>query len=337
MYWSIYFWWRAFDDGRTVICWPFLRYHVCFLTTSVFYCVGFVSYLLINEKNNPQVFKSNSQGDICCVNKMHSKKRKKRSNSYHYKVDEKRKTTWFCWACDLQIKQYRCDNSNKKKKTSIDTSAKRATVEIQIHNIILLPNWRSLCVLLAEGSVPSMSGSLVPHQISLRVRLAPGVPLSNHHHMFHSHLQRAYTHLTVIFYIFIFCRFVFPHGASSLPACFPSLWTLNGVDWWRRAICSIETVVLGGTHQKYDYNKRTCPFDAKFIYDGCVAKVAALKKCQVVEEWVGLRPGRKTVRLDCDQLVTGLYKSKVFSFFFCCCCWCYSCSVGVAYTHTLVW
>lgn len=159
-----------------------------------------------------------------------------------------------------------------------------------------------------------MSGSLVPHQISLRVRLAPGVPLSNHHHMFHSHLQRAYTHLTV--YIFIFCRFVFPHGASSLPACFPSLWTLNGVDWWRRAICSIETVVLGGTHQKYDYNKRTCPFDAKFIYDGCVAKVAALKKCQVVEEWVGLRPGRKTVRLDCDQLVTGLYKSKVFSFFF---------------------
>lgn len=113
------------------------------------------------------------------------------------------------------------------------------------------------------------------------------------------------------------------------------------MDWWRRAICSIETVVLGGTHQKYDYNKRTCPFDAKFIYDGCVAKVAALKKCQVVEEWVGLRPGRKTVRLDCDQLVTGLYKSKVFSFFL------FAAAADVirarlalhthTNTHTLVW
>lgn len=77
---------------------------------------------------------------------------------------------------------------------------------------------------------------------------------------------------------------------------------------------SIESIVLGGTHQKYDFNRKPCPFDAKFIHAGCVAKVAALKNCQVLEEWVGLRPGRKTVRLECDQLVTGLYKSKVFLF-----------------------
>lgn len=76
--------------------------------------------------------------------------------------------------------------------------------------------------------------------------------------------------------------------------------------------------MLGGTHQKYDYNKKACPYDAKFIHAGCVAKVAALKNCQVLEEWVGLRPGRKTVRLERDQLVTGLYKSKVFfSCYFC--------------------
>lgn len=75
---------------------------------------------------------------------------------------------------------------------------------------------------------------------------------------------------------------------------------------------SIGSVVLGGTHQKYDYNTKACPYDAKFIHAGCVAKVAALKNCQVLEEWVGLRPGRKTVRLERDQLVTGLYKSKVF-------------------------
>lgn len=79
---------------------------------------------------------------------------------------------------------------------------------------------------------------------------------------------------------------------------------------------SIGCVVLGGTHQKYDYNKKSCPYDAKFIHAGCVAKVAALKNCQVLEEWVGLRPGRKTVRLERDQLVTGLYKSKVFFFFY---------------------
>lgn len=83
---------------------------------------------------------------------------------------------------------------------------------------------------------------------------------------------------------------------------------------------SMETVVLGGTHQKDDFNTKPCPFDAKFIHSGCVAKVAALKNCKVREEWVGLRPGRKTVRLERDQLVTGSYKSKVsailFFFFF---------------------
>lgn len=77
----------------------------------------------------------------------------------------------------------------------------------------------------------------------------------------------------------------------------------------------METVVLGGTHQKNDFNTKPCSFDAKFIHSGCVAKVAALKNCKVQEEWVGLRPGRKTVRLERDQLVTGSYKSKV-SFIF---------------------
>lgn len=68
---------------------------------------------------------------------------------------------------------------------------------------------------------------------------------------------------------------------------------------------SIETVVLGGTQQKGDYNEKACPFDAKYIYDGCVALVSALKHSQVVEEWAGLRPSRKAVRLECDQFVTG--------------------------------
>ncbi|XP_037950980.1 D-aspartate oxidase [Teleopsis dalmanni] len=68
-------------------------------------------------------------------------------------------------------------------------------------------------------------------------------------------------------------------------------------------IPNTESVVLGGTHQKDDYNKVVCPNDKKFIIDGCREIVPGLTNAQHLFDWVGLRPGRTSLRLDVDKNV----------------------------------
>uniref|UniRef100_A0A1A9X595 FAD dependent oxidoreductase domain-containing protein n=1 Tax=Glossina brevipalpis TaxID=37001 RepID=A0A1A9X595_9MUSC len=61
------------------------------------------------------------------------------------------------------------------------------------------------------------------------------------------------------------------------------------------------TVVLGGTHQENNFNTSVCSKDKKFILDGCKHIIPALNDAQHLYDWVGLRPGRTSVRLELEQ------------------------------------
>ncbi|XP_070168371.1 D-aspartate oxidase-like isoform X1 [Polyergus mexicanus] len=67
-------------------------------------------------------------------------------------------------------------------------------------------------------------------------------------------------------------------------------------------IPNINNVVLGGTHQEGDFDCSAREEDSKNIYDGCCRMMPSLNACQIIREWVGLRPGRPRVRLECETL-----------------------------------
>jgi D-amino-acid oxidase len=68
---------------------------------------------------------------------------------------------------------------------------------------------------------------------------------------------------------------------------------------------SQNNVVLGGTHQIDDFNKTVSGADREFILVGCRNMVPSLENVEVEKEWVGLRPGRSSVRLEMEQYATG--------------------------------
>lgn len=63
-------------------------------------------------------------------------------------------------------------------------------------------------------------------------------------------------------------------------------------------IVNRDRVILGGTKQAYNENKDIVETDSKKIMEGCIRVVPALKGYKLDQEWVGLRPGRSTVRLE---------------------------------------
>lgn len=67
---------------------------------------------------------------------------------------------------------------------------------------------------------------------------------------------------------------------------------------------SMNQVVLGGTHQEGDYNLTVDPVDSEFIRSTCGRIVKPMKNAKIYTEWVGLRPGRNSVRVAQDTYVT---------------------------------
>ncbi|XP_076176743.1 D-aspartate oxidase-like [Ptiloglossa arizonensis] len=67
-------------------------------------------------------------------------------------------------------------------------------------------------------------------------------------------------------------------------------------------IPNMESTILGGTHQEDNYDRVPRKEDSKFIYNGCYRMMPSLEKATVSKEWVGLRPGRPTVRLEAEAL-----------------------------------
>lgn len=67
---------------------------------------------------------------------------------------------------------------------------------------------------------------------------------------------------------------------------------------------SINTVILGGTHQVNDYNINVDIDDKNFIFNGCVKLNPTIKRAEIVMDKVGLRPGRDKVRLEREVFKT---------------------------------
>lgn len=55
--------------------------------------------------------------------------------------------------------------------------------------------------------------------------------------------------------------------------------------------------ILGGTHQVEDYNLEVSAADSAFIFSGCKKLLPSLKTAVIINEKVGLRPGRAEVNL----------------------------------------
>ncbi|KYQ57086.1 D-aspartate oxidase [Trachymyrmex zeteki] len=71
---------------------------------------------------------------------------------------------------------------------------------------------------------------------------------------------------------------------------------------------SIHSVVIGGTHQEGDFDRSVREKDSKHIYDGCCRIMPSLKGSEIIRAWVGLRPGRPRVRLECESLSSSMGK-----------------------------
>lgn len=56
--------------------------------------------------------------------------------------------------------------------------------------------------------------------------------------------------------------------------------------------------MLGGTHQSHDYNLNINADDEQFIRNGCHQLEPGLEHAQHLYDWVGLKPGRSSIRLE---------------------------------------
>ena len=65
-----------------------------------------------------------------------------------------------------------------------------------------------------------------------------------------------------------------------------------------------DDVLLGGTEDIDDWSEHVDPMISKGIMERCCKYVPGLSTAPVVREAVGLRPGRKTVRLEMDDTIT---------------------------------
>ncbi|XP_063696881.1 D-aspartate oxidase [Culicoides brevitarsis] len=79
---------------------------------------------------------------------------------------------------------------------------------------------------------------------------------------------------------------------------------LDDSDDGNYVIPNTETCIIGGTHQENDFNTQPCPKDREFIMVGCTRIVKGLKNAPVIREWVGLRPGRTSVRIEFEDYET---------------------------------
>lgn len=70
---------------------------------------------------------------------------------------------------------------------------------------------------------------------------------------------------------------------------------------------SSEAVVLGGTHQYKDYNLEVSESDNDLIMNGCQNLIPGLKHAPVIKRWVGLRPGRPSIRLESESFIDRNY------------------------------
>ena len=72
-------------------------------------------------------------------------------------------------------------------------------------------------------------------------------------------------------------------------------------------------MILGGTHQYKDFNLKVSQTDDKFIMDGCQRLIPGMKHAPLLKQWVGLRPGRSSIRLEKEFLAGNKVNRREFS------------------------
>merc|ERR1712198_564324 len=77
---------------------------------------------------------------------------------------------------------------------------------------------------------------------------------------------------------------------------------LDDADDGNYVIANMNSVVLGGTHQHDDWDRTPRDEDCKFIYDGGCALDPSIQHSVKINDWVGLRPGRDSVRLEKENI-----------------------------------
>jgi len=65
-------------------------------------------------------------------------------------------------------------------------------------------------------------------------------------------------------------------------------------------IPNVDTVVLGGTAQKGDWSTTASLEDTKTILENACKVLPSIRRAPIENIWVGLRPGRSPLRLECD-------------------------------------
>lgn len=64
-------------------------------------------------------------------------------------------------------------------------------------------------------------------------------------------------------------------------------------------------MILGGTHQYHNNNLEVSEDDHQFIMDGCQQLIPGMKHAPLLKRWVGLRPGRSSIRLETELQANG--------------------------------
>lgn len=77
-------------------------------------------------------------------------------------------------------------------------------------------------------------------------------------------------------------------------------------------LVNTDCVVLGGTKQAGDWNLDPDPDDRNHILEGCYDLLPSLRSAEIVNEWVGLRPGREEVRIEVEKLQGNDLKSNLY-------------------------
>jgi len=70
---------------------------------------------------------------------------------------------------------------------------------------------------------------------------------------------------------------------------------LDESDYGCYIIPNHDSIVLRGTHHKDQWHTSPCSNDTKFILDGCFSTCLSLKNAELIDEWVGLCPGRQRI------------------------------------------
>lgn len=77
---------------------------------------------------------------------------------------------------------------------------------------------------------------------------------------------------------------------------------LDDKDDGNYVIPNQDSIVVGGTHQHDDWDQIPRREDSDFIFSGGCALEPSLKGAKHLRDWVGLRPGRPSVRLERENL-----------------------------------